>query len=95
MPVDAGLEALLGDLSSDRRELFELRVRRWLPDLRAALTALYSAEAASALEKRVLVSAAAAYRDRPPDLHRLDLVRTLAPAWFQAPPMRQSVRSLP
>lgn len=81
-------DAALASLSSDRRELFELRVQRWLPDLRAALASLYPAEAAGALEQRLLAAAAAAaYRDRPADLHRLDQVRTLAPDWFQSPSM--------
>lgn len=70
-------------MSSDRRELFELRVERWGPDLRDGLADLYP----PGLEDRLLSMAAAFYRDRPADLHRLDQARTLAPDWFQRPAM--------
>ncbi len=83
----ADIDAALDGLSAERQELFELRVQRWLPDLRSALTTLYPADAAAALEQRLLRAAAGTYRDRPADLHRLDLARTLAPDWFQAPHM--------
>jgi amylosucrase len=86
-PVARSIDAALASLPSDGRELFQLRVQRWLPDLRAALAALYPAEAAEALEHRLLAAAATAYRDRPADLRRLDQVCTLAPDWFQAPSM--------
>jgi len=85
--VDAVTDAVPDGLSADRRELFDLRVDRWRPDLHAALTTLYSADVAAALEQRLLTDAAGAYRDRPADLHRLDQVRTLAPDWFQSPAM--------
>ena len=41
-------------LSADRRELFGIRVERWLPDLRAGLRELYPAPDADALERRLL-----------------------------------------
>jgi amylosucrase len=80
-------DEVLAGLSADRRELFELRVERWLPDLRSGLADLYPAEQARRLEQRLLQAAATAYRDRAADLHRLDLQRTLAPDWFQSPRM--------
>lgn len=75
----------LDGLSDDRRELFTIRVERWLPDLRAGLRELYPAGVADTLEQRLLELAARAYAERPEDLHRLDLVRTLTPDWFQQP----------
>ncbi|RWA22986.1 alpha-amylase family protein [Mycolicibacterium brumae] len=86
-PDRSAVDDILAGLSPDRRDLFELRVRRWLPDLRAALALLYPAESAAALQRRLIEAAARAYRDRPADLHRLDQARTLAPDWFQEPAM--------
>ena len=74
-------------LSPERREQFDARVRRWLPDLRIGLREVYSPDQAEALEQRLLDTAAAAYARRPADLHRLDLERILAPDWFQSPSM--------
>lgn len=81
------IDEILAGLSPDRRELFELRVQRWLPDLRTALAELYPADEVAALERRLLGAAACAYHDRSADLHRLDQARTLAPDWFQQPTM--------
>lgn len=81
------IEEALAGLSEDRRELFELRLERWLPDLRDGLAALYPADVAATLERGLVGAAARAYRDRPADLHRLDQARTLAPDWFQQPSM--------
>jgi amylosucrase len=75
------------DLSADRRELFELRVQRWRPDLHDALSALYRAADAERLEHQILAAAAQAYAERDPALHRLDLERSLRPDWFQSPAM--------
>ncbi len=75
----------LAPLAADRREIFQLRVERWGPDLRSALGALYPAEQAVALETRLLEAAARTYATRPAGLHRLDLERQLAPDWFQQP----------
>ena len=77
----------LSGVSSERRELFELRTARWLPDLSSGLAALYSPDQAADLERTLLDLAATAYRDRPAELHRLDQVRTLRPDWFQSPSM--------
>ncbi len=86
-PADAASQvaAALAGMSPERRELFALRVERWLPDLRDAITMLYPFDAG--LETRLLVAAATAYAGRDPDLHRLDQARTLRPDWFQRPGM--------
>lgn len=81
------VEDLLADVSPDRRELFALRVERWWPDVHDGLVAVMPPEDVRILERRLLRSAAAAYRDRDADLHRLDLRRSLAPDWFQRPGM--------
>jgi amylosucrase len=77
----------LSGLSGDRRELFEIRVQRWRPDLREGLLDLYPEAVAATLEERLIELAARAYAERPDDLHHLDLVRTLTPDWFQQPGM--------
>ena len=79
-------EALSG-LSADRQQLFAVRLDRWWPDLRAGLSRLYDAPAADRVALRLVGLAAAAYRDRDPDLHRLDLERTLRTDWLQEPRM--------
>ncbi len=76
-------QALLGSLPSHRRETFEARAERWLPDLRAALRPLYVD--AEDVERRLVALAARAFAERADDLHRLDLRRSLAPDWFQRP----------
>jgi len=78
---------LLAGLSPERRESFELRVRRWWPDLRSGLINVYPIEQIPGLESRLLALAAAAYAQRDPELCRLDEIRTLAPDWFQSPAM--------
>ncbi|MEJ5945699.1 amylosucrase [Pseudokineococcus basanitobsidens] len=76
---------VLAPLSPDRRELFALRVERWWGDVHDGLMAVHAPEDAEALGRRLLRSAATAYAERDPELHRLDLARTLAPDWFQRP----------
>src|ERR1041384_5539608 len=54
------------------------------------MTASLDAAVASALDGlagRLVRRAAVAYRERDPELRRLDLVRTLEPDWFQSPSM--------
>ncbi len=68
-----------------RREIFEARVERWLPDLQEALTGLY-VDAAEVAE-RLIVLAAGAYAERDHELHSQDLRRSLEPDWFQKPSM--------
>ena len=75
---------VLAGLSPDRRELFELRVARWWPDLHAGLAGVYPAWQVEALDARLLRLAATAFRDRDPELARLDMARTLDPGWFQS-----------
>ena len=66
--------------------MFELRLDRWWVDLYDGLSAVYPAQA-DALSARLVRLAAEAYRDRDPELSRLDLVRTLEPDWLQSPDM--------
>ena len=75
----------LGRLTKDRVQLFELRLQRWIGDLRDGLLPLYGAERVDALVERLVESAARAYADRSPALHERDLVRMLAPDWLQEP----------
>ena len=70
-----------------RRELFELRLDRWWADLRDGLHGVYPPDVADSLALRLVRLAAGAYRDRDPELSRLDLVRTLEPDWLQSPRM--------
>ena len=83
----ADVTPLLALLSPERRETFELRARRWWPDVETGLAEVFAPDVAAALGTRLLQAAAAAYADRDPDLHRLDQERTLAPDWFQDPSM--------
>ena len=86
-PAPPAMHAVAQDILSGRprhqQELFELRLDRWWQDLDDALTAVYGAERATDLERRLVRIAATAFDDRDPDLHRLDLQRTLEPGWFQ------------
>lgn len=76
----------LQDLSPERREAFELRLRRRWTELTLALHELYGTRADEVAERLVL-QAAAAYRVREPALHRLDHRRILEPDWLQQPRM--------
>lgn len=78
---------VLRTLSAERRELFALRLDRWWPDLVEGLIAVYGAEATPDLALRLADAAATAYLDRDPELHRLDIVRSLEPDWLQQPRM--------
>ena len=81
----ADLGSVLEGLPEHRREVFEARLERWLPDLRAALSPLY--KDVDVVADRLVRQAAAAYAAREPELHRLDLRRSLEPDWFQKPEM--------
>ncbi len=72
-------------MSPERQEMFAARLTRWRDDLRAGLTEVYGAD--DALEARLLDLATQSYAERGPELHRLDLARTLEPDWFQSPRM--------
>jgi amylosucrase len=81
--LHAAAADVLADLPQHRRELFALRLDRWWADLADGLAAVYPDP--DALAVRLIRSAAAAYRDRDPDLQLLDQRRTLEPDWFQSP----------
>ncbi|MGN6303008.1 MAG: alpha-amylase family protein [Angustibacter sp.] len=75
----AGVDPLL-------REELHLRVERWWDDLRDALRQVHPADA-DALAVQLVEHAAVAYRERDPELRRLDRARVLRPGWFQSPGM--------
>ena len=92
--MDDGLSAaqtqcatVLSGLSDDRRELFELRLEHWWPDLVDGLNAVYGTQTTRDVALQLAQRAATAYLERDPDLHRLDLVRSLEPNWLQQPRM--------
>ncbi len=65
-----------------------MRLDRYWPDLEAAVTEVHpDAEVAGELLTRLVRSAAAAYAERPADLHQLDQRRLLTPDWLQQPGM--------
>lgn len=80
-------EEALAPMSADAQELFDVRLQRWWPDILDGLSHLYSRADAQELGPRIVYLAACAYRDRDPDLKRLDLVRQLTPDWLQTPEM--------
>jgi amylosucrase len=73
----------LADEPAHRRELFGLQLDRWWGDLHDGLSAVYSTTQVAELEVRLVRLAAAAFRDRDPELQLLDMQRILDPAWFQ------------
>jgi len=77
---------VLAGLSVERREMFELRLHRWWDDLADSLASLYGPRWEE-VARHLVVLAATAYRDRDPELHRLDERRILQPDWLQAPRM--------
>ena len=81
----AAMETLL-ESSPERREAFELRLLRRWDELAEPLRELYGPHA-DEVAIRLVERAAAAYRDRDPDLHRLDQQRILEPDWLQQPGM--------
>ncbi|MCW2807587.1 MAG: alpha-amylase [Marmoricola sp.] len=85
MQPTSPLDDLLAGLPTHRRQLFEARLERWLPDLEAALVPLYADPAE--VRDRLVRLAAAAFAARSEELHALDLRRSLAPDWFQRPEM--------
>src|SRR6188508_496027 len=85
-----GLDALVGvgGLSPDRRQTFALRLDRYWPDLASAVAEIHpDPEVAGPLLTRLAEAAAAAYAQRPDDLHQLDQRRLLTPDWLQQPGM--------
>ncbi|MDT0213799.1 alpha-amylase family protein [Rothia sp. ARF10] len=79
-PVD------LAGVAPELREMFNLRLERWWPDLRDALVSLHGT-GATALAEELVSLAAQAFRDRSPALRRRDLQRILRPDWLQDPSM--------
>jgi amylosucrase len=82
--LDACRPALQAVLPHER-QLFELRLRRWWPDLLEGLAAAY--DAPEELACRVAALAAHAFAARDASLKALDLKRSLEPDWFQRPDM--------
>ncbi|GAA6526872.1 alpha-amylase family protein [Intrasporangium sp. DVR] len=78
---------MLDELSPARRTTLQLRLERWVPDLRAALRELYPAEDLAAVTERLTAIAARGYRDRDEELQLLDERRLLRPDWLQQPTM--------
>jgi len=81
------VRSLLDGLDDVERETIELRLERWSDDLVAALATLYPEHDVSALSLRLVERAIAAFRDRDPELRRLDQRRLLRPDWLQQPEM--------
>jgi amylosucrase len=86
-PPTESVHSLLAGLEPADRETLELRLERWSDDLVAALMVLYPERDVSALALRLVECAVAAYRERAPDLRRLDQQRLLRPDWLQQPDM--------
>ena len=84
-PDRPALPRTLDELPPLRRETFEARLDRWLPDLEAALRP--AVRRPGPVARRLVELAARAFAARADDLHRLDLKRSLEPDWFQRPEM--------
>jgi amylosucrase len=78
---------VLAGAAAHQRELFDIRLTKWWPDLWEGVAELYPAAEAEALGRRLVELAARAYAAREPELQRLDLERTLSPDWFQSQSM--------
>ena len=83
--VQAAAAGALDDLPEHRVEEFALRLDRWWADLHDGLAGAYDDATAGRLAREVVLLAAAAYREREPELLRLDRARTLQPDWLQSP----------
>ncbi len=70
-----------------QRELFDVRLTKWWPDLWEGIAELYPADAAEELGHRLVTLAATSFAERDPELQHLDLVRALSPDWFQSQSM--------
>ena len=75
---------VLDPLEAVERDIFLTRAEAWYPDLLDGLTTLYG-DAAEEEALNLLALAARAYAERDYELRRLDLARTLDPAWAQHP----------
>ncbi|GAB47472.1 amylosucrase [Mobilicoccus pelagius] len=84
------LSGPLAGESPESRQMFEVRLDRWLPDLREGLELVLGDRAdvdVDALTARLVRAAARAYADRDPELRRLDLERLVQPDHLQRPDM--------
>ena len=86
-PTTESVRSLLDGLDEVERETIELRLERWSDDLVAALAQLYPEHDVSALALRLVERAVSAYREREPELRRLDERRLLRHDWLQQPGM--------
>ena len=86
-PTTESVSSLLAGLDAADREMIELRLERWSDDLVSALMVLYPEQDVSGIALRLVESAVAAHRLRPPELRRLDQRRLLRPDWLQQPGM--------
>ena len=75
---------VLDPLEAVERDILLTRAEAWYPDLLDGLTTLYG-DAAEEEALNLLALAARAYAERDYELRRLDLARTLDPAWVQHP----------
>ena len=75
---------VLDPLEAVERDIFLTRAEAWYPDLLDGLTTLYG-DAGEEEALNLLALAARAYAERDYELRRLDLARTLDPAWAQHP----------
>ena len=75
---------VLDPLEAVERDILLTRAEAWYPDLLDGLTTLYG-DAAEEEALNLLALAARAYAERDYELRRLDLARTLDPAWAQHP----------
>ena len=75
---------VLDPLEAVERDIFLTRAEAWYPDLLDGLTTLYG-DAAEEEALNLLALAVRAYAERDYELRRLDLARTLDPAWAQHP----------
>ncbi|GAB2674495.1 alpha-amylase family protein [Thalassiella azotivora] len=81
--VLAACDPALGALPPHDQEIFRLRLERWWADLVEGLAGAY--DGADELAGRLAVLAARSWAQRPQDLRRHDLRRSLEPDWFQRP----------
>ncbi len=85
--VLSAMHEALADGDAATRELADARLRRWWPDVRDGLAAVYPTHDVEETGARMVAIAARAVAQRPAELRRLDLERTLRPDWFQSPTM--------
>ncbi len=86
-PTKESMTALLAGLDPAERETIRLRLDRYTDDLVTALATLYPEHDVSALALRLIDRAVTGFRERDPELRRLDQKRLLRPDWLQQPDM--------